>query len=380
MNRNRKLVVTDHMTQVFSQFETDAEGIKNLMTDLALRREIFDEEGNRISQQEADKKLRDMTLAMFELDADSLRSDRAFNRAMKRHGQEWFEIIEEVVDEYISYGMRESELFNQLVNVRSRALGQDNLFWVEDEDLILSIAKVGTSHHDYILQRPGVGESYTIPVDRYGAAVGMELNKYMAGQEDWTKLVAMLGRSFIMKQQVEIYNLAMNAATKLPVQTGFVASGAFSAATKAAVDAIIENVSAANDGAEVVAIGTRTALKNFAKLGDVNWIAPSMKESVAHTGLLGDYEGTELVVVEQRFADKTLTTKLFDDTKILFLAKGVDNKLIDMFTDGETEIDEITEKGEEHGRYDDLGKYEIQMSWGMAVRVKRRFGQWTLTA
>jgi len=380
MNRNRRLIVTDHMTQVFSQFETDAEGIKNLMTDLALRREIFDEEGNRISQQEADKKLRDMTLAMFELDADSLRSDRAFNRAMKRHGQEWFEIIEEVVDEYISYGMRESELFNQLVNVRSRALGQDNLFWVEDEDLILSIAKVGTSHHDYILQRPGVGESYTIPVARYGAAVGMELNKYMAGQEDWAKLIAMLGRSFIMKQQVEIYNLAMNAAAKLPVQTGFVASGAFSAATKAAVDAIIENVSAANDGAEVVAIGTRTALKNFAKLGDVNWIAPSMKESVAHTGLLGDYEGTELVVVEQRFADKTLTTKLFDDTKILFLAKGVDNKLIDMFTDGETEIDEITEKGEEHGRYDDLGKYEIQMSWGMAVRVKRRFGQWTLTA
>ena len=376
MNRNRKMVFTTHMNEIFSKFDTDIDGIRNLMSDLALHRDIFDEEGNKVSTQDANAKLRDMVMSMFELDPGY--SDRDFNRAMKRHGQEWFEIIEETVDEYIAYGMRENELFNQLVNVRSRALGQDNLFWIPEDDIILSIARVGTSHHDYILQRLGVGESYTVPVARYGAAVGMELNKYMAGQEDWAKLVDTLAKSFVMKQQVEIYNLAMTAATKLPVTTGFIGSGAFSASTKAAVDAIIENVSAANDGAEVVAIGTRTALKNFTKLGDVNWIAPSMKESVAHTGLLGDYEGTELLVVEQRFADKTLTTKLFDDTKILFLAKGVDNKLIDMFTYGETEIDEITQKGEEHGRYDDLGKYEIQMSWGMAVRVKRMFGQWTL--
>lgn len=377
MNRNRKLVFTNHVSNVFSTLDFDYDSAKNLMLDLALHRDIFDADGNVVSRQEANDKVREMAMAIFELQPGY--SDRDFHRAMKRHSQEWFEVVEETVDEYIAYGMRENELFNQLVNVRSRALGQDNLFYVPEDDIILSIARVGTSHHDYILQRLGIGETYSIPVTRYGAAVGMELNRFMAGQEDWDKLVSTLARSFTMKQQVEIYNLAMNAAQALPVTTGFVGTGAFSSATKGAVDEIIENVSAANDGAEVVAIGTRTALKNFTKLGDVNWIAPSMKEAVAHTGLLGDYEGTELIVVEQRFADKTLTTKLFDDTKILFLAKGVDNKLIDMFTYGETEIDEIIDKGEEHGRYDDLGKYEIQMSWGMAVRVKRMFGQWTLT-
>lgn len=377
MNRNRKLVFSNHVNNVFTTLDFDYDSAKNLMLDLALHRDIYDEDGNKISKQMANEKLREITLAIFELEPGF--SDREYHRAMKKHSQEWFEIVEETVDEYIAYGMRENEIFNQLVNVRSRALGQDNLFWVPEKDVILSIAKVGTSHHDYILQRLGKGESYAVPVARYGAAVGMELNRYMAGQEDWDKLISTLAKSFTMKQQVEIYNLAMSAATQLPVTTGFVGTGAFSTSTKPAVDAIIENVSAANDGAEVVAIGTRTALKNFTKLGDVNWIAPSMKESVAHTGLLGDYEGTDLIVVEQRFADSTLTTKLFDDTKILFLAKGVDNKLIDMFTYGETEIDEITEKGEEHGRYDDLGKYEIQMSWGMAVRVKRMFGQWTFT-
>lgn len=380
MNRNRKLF-SNHITNVFENAGYTYEGVKNLMTDLAFHREIYNKEGQRVSDQEANEKLRNLSLQLFELEPGF--TEREFHRAERKHAREWFDIVEETVDEYIAYGMRENEFFNSLVNLRSRALGQDNLFWVKEKDLILSIARVGTSHHDYILQRPNYGSSYTLPVQRYGAAVGMELNRYLAGQEDWARLVAMLANSFVMKQQVELYNLAMNAADSLPVTEGFVDTGAFSAATKDAVDAIISNVSAANDGADVVAIGTKTALKQFNKLvsANVNFIAPSQKEAVAHTGIVGDYEGTQLIEIQQRFADDSLDidNMLFDDTKILFLAKGVDNKLIDMYTYGETEIDEITQKGEEHGRYDDIGKYEIQMSWGMAVRVRRMFGLWTLT-
>ncbi len=377
MNRNR-ILFSNHVNNVFAQNNTTHEGIVNLFTDLALHRDMYDEDGNRLSRQEAEDKGRDITLQIFGLNKDF--SPREFDRAMRDHHREWFDVVEEVVDTYIEYGMRESELFNQLVNLRSRALGQDNLFWVEEDDVILAVNKVGTSHSDYALQRLGIGESYTVPVARWGAAVGMELNRYMAGQEDWDKLVSTLAKSFIMKQQTEIYTLAMSAATSLPVTTGFVGTGAFSSSTKTQVDEIIANVSAANGGADVVAIGTKTALKNFSKLADVNWISRGMKDQVAAQGFLGNYEGTDLIEVEQRFADSTLTTKLFDDTKILFLAKGVDNKLIDMFTYGETEINEITEKYEQNGRYDHLGKYQIEMSWGMAVRVRRMFGQWTITS
>lgn len=372
----RKIVFSNHINEVFANADTNYEGVKNLLTDLALGREMFDEDGNRISKADAESKVREINMAIFGLAKDY--SPREFDRAMRDHSREWFDVVEETVDEYITYGMRESELFNQLVNLRSRALGQDNLFWIEEDDVILSVNKVGTSHSDYALQRLGVGESYAVPVARWGAAVGMELNRYMAGQENWDKLVSTLAKSFIMKQQVEIYNLAMNAATKLPVTTGFVGTGAFSATVKDQVDDIIQNVSAANDGAEVVAIGTHNALKQFTKLGDVDWASHGMKDDIAAMGRLANYEGTELIEVPQRFADKSLTTKLFDDKKILFLAKGVDNKLIDMFTYGETEINEIAEKYEQNGRYDHLGKYQIEMSWGMAVRVKRMFGQWTL--
>lgn len=376
MNRNR-LMFTSNVKNVFAKYETSYDEVKNLMSDLAMHREMYDDEGNKISKQEAEKTLLDISRDIFGLSDDY--TPREFNRAMRDHSREWFDIIEETVDEYIEYGMRESELFNQLVNYRTRKLGQDNLFWVPGDDIILSVAKVGTSHHDYILQRYNEGESYTVPVARYGAAIGADINRYMAGQEDWDRLVNAIGKSFIMKQQVEIYNLAMNAANKLPVQTGFVETGALSDSTKEKFDEIIANVSAANDGAGVVIFGTSLALKQINKLAKVDWASDSQKEDIAAMGRLGNYEGTALFEVPQRFADKSLTTKLFDDKKLLFLPVGVDNKLIDFFTYGETEIDEVTEKGEEHGRYDDLMKYEVQMSWGAAVRIHRQFGMWTLS-
>ncbi len=376
MNRNR-LMFTSNVKNVFAKYETSYDEVKNLMSDLAMHREMYDDEGNKISKQEAEKTLLDISRDIFGLSDDY--TPREFNRAMRDHSREWFDIIEETVDEYIEYGMRESELFNQLVNYRTRKLGQDNLFWVPGDDIILSVAKVGTSHHDYILQRYNEGESYTVPVARYGAAIGADINRYMAGQEDWDRLVNAIGKSFIMKQQVEIYNLAMNAANKLPVQTGFVETGALSDSTKEKFDEIIANVSAANDGAGVVIFGTSLALKQINKLAKVDWASDSQKEDIATMGRLGNYEGTALFEVPQRFADKSLTTKLFDDKKLLFLPVGVDNKLIDFFTYGETEIDEVTEKGEEHGRYDDLMKYEVQMSWGAAVRIHRQFGMWTLS-
>ena len=376
MNRNR-LMFTNNVKNVFAKYETSYDEVKNLMSDLAMHREMFDADGNKITKQDAEKTLLEISRDIFGLSSDY--TPREFNRAMRDHSREWFDIIEETVDEYIEYGMRESELFNQLVNYRTRKLGQDNLFLVPGDDIILSVAKVGTSHHDYILQRYNEGESYTVPVARYGAAIGADINRYMAGQEDWDRLVNAIGKAFILKQQVEIYNLAMNAAEKLPVQTGFVETGALSSTTKEKFDEVIANVSAANDGAAVVIFGTSLALKQINKLADVAWASSSQKEDIASMGRLGDYEGTMLFEVPQRFADKSLTTKLFDDKKLLFLPVGVDNKLIDFFTYGETEIDEVTEKGETSGRYDDLMKYEVQMSWGAAVRIHRQFGMWTLS-
>ena len=372
----KKLNFSNHVMNVFSEMETNYDEVKNLMFDLAMGNEIFD--GERIvPKAEAEAKLRSVCQKIFGVNENS--SKRELKRAYREHGREFFDVIEEVIDVVISNGFKDNEFFNNFVDYRNIALGDAYEFYME-KDVILSIAKVGVSHHDYILQRLGKGETLTIPYQRYGAAVGADINMYMIGREDWTKLTNAIAKAFTVQIQQEIYAELLSAANKIPsaIRTGFVGSGLLSATTKDAFDTIISNVQTANES-NVVILGTKTALKKLNALSDVNWRAQSLKEDVSHSGRMGDYEGTVLMEIPQRFTSMTDLTPLVDNTKLWILPADQTDKFIKMVDVGETEIDEITEKGEEHGRWDDIMKYEVQRSYGIATQLGRYFGQWTLT-
>ena len=375
---SKKINFSAHVMNVFNEMETNYEQIKNLMYDLAMGNEIYDAESERvISKSEAEEKLRTVCQKVFGVTADS--SKRELKRAYRDHGREFFDIIEEVIDVVISNGFKENEFFQNFVDYRNLALGDAYEFYSEEE-VILSIAKVGVSHHDYILQRLGKGETFTIPYARYGAAVGADINMYMIGREDWSALTNAISRAFSIRIQQEVYAQLLSAANSIPasIRSGFVGTGVLGSATKDAFDAIISNVETANESS-VVILGTKTALKKLNALSDVNWRAESLKEDVSHSGRIGDYEGTTLMEIPQRFTSKTDLTPLIDNTKLWILPAGQTDKFIKVVDVGETEIDEITEKGEEHGRWDDIMKYEVQRSYGISTILGRYFGQWTLS-
>ena len=371
----KKLIFSAHVMNVFNEMETNYDEVKNLMYDLAMGNEIYD--GDRVvSKAEAEQKLRTICQKVFGVNENS--SKRELKRAYREHGREFFDIIEEVVDVVIAHGFKESEFFNNFVDYRNIALGDAYEFYTEDE-VILSIAKVGMSHHDYILQRLGKGETFTIPTARYGAAVGADINMYMIGREDWATLCNAIAKAFTVKIQQEIYAALLTAATQIPagIRSNFVGTGAVSMANKASIDAIISNVQIANES-EVVILGTKTALKSLNALSDINWRAASLKEDVSHSGRMGDYEGTLLMEIPQRFTSKTNLTPLVDNTKLWILPASQTDQFIKLVDEGETEIDEITEKGEEHGRWDDIMKYEVQRNYGISTVLGRYFGQWTI--
>lgn len=227
-----------------------------------------------------------------------------------------------------------------------------------------------------ILQRPAEGQPYTIPLSRYGAAVGADIDRYLVGQEDWATLVGMIGKAFTIKIQNEIFSQMMNAYQQITPQQQFVGTGTLAANTKDAFDQIIANVQMANE-APVVIMGTKLALKKINALSDVDWRAETQKEDVARMGRLGSYEGTTLFELPQRFELNDITRTLVRDD-LLLIMPAVDNKFVKFIDQGETEIDEITQKGEEHGRIDDVMKHEVQRSFGVAVQIGRYFGAWTL--
>lgn len=173
-----------------------------------------------------------------------------------------------------------------------------------------------------------------------------------------------------------MYAETMNATSKLPAQ--FQKTGTLGAGTKDAFDTLIEDVTIANDNAPVVIMGTKTALKKLTALADIDWITEDQKGQVATTGRLGSYEGVTLMEIPQRFALNDTSKKLVDSTKLLVMPQ-VDNKFVKFVDVGETEINEVTEKGEANGRMDDTMKYEVQRAMGIATQIGRYFGVWAIS-
>ena len=212
----------------------------------------------------------------------------------------------------------------------------------------------------------------------YGVKIGEDINKYLLGQTDWARMIDAISRAYVKK----VYELITSQLTTLTslLPAALVGSGALNSTNKPAFDEIIEKVSAANDGADVIVMGTKIALKNITGLADVNWGSKDQRDAMAATGTLGIYEGTRLVEIPQRFADKTFanSAKLMSDKQLIFLPVTYNDKPIKFIDEGTTEINEVTDKGEQNGRWDDIMSYEIQRQFGAGVVLGSYLGEWTL--
>ena len=367
-----KMHFSNRVINIFSEMGTSYDEVKNLMFDL-YKGELSD----GITKAEAESKIREVSLKIFGLTKESSKRDR--KRAYAENGRQFFDVIEEITDWTVSTGLKENEWFNALVNYKNIADGDENLFTNNNEEVILSVARMGKRHHDTMLQRLPEGETYAIPTDVYGAAVGADIDRYLVGQEDWTKLIDAITKAFVVMTQDLIFTEILAAPAKLPTQTGFVETGALAEGTRKKFNKVLQNVSTANDNADVVIMGTMVGLQELENLIKVEWLSDGQKTDKANMGRLGNYGRYQLIEIPQRFAKNDVTSNVYDDNTLWIFASG-DEKLVDMVDVGETLIDEITDRGEANGRIDDIMKYEVQRELGVATRIGRYFGQWTITA
>lgn len=121
-------------------------------------------------------------------------------------------------------------------------------------------------------------------------------------------------------------------------------------------------------------MGLKTDLKKLTALADVDWISEGQKEEVAALGRLGSYEGTTLIELPQRFVKNDVTKKLITPGT-LYILPNIDNRFVKFVDVGDTEIVDVTEKGE---RNDDFMTYEVQREMGVAVMLDRYHGVWKI--
>jgi hypothetical protein len=130
--------------------EDKYEAIRNLMFDLASGEDIYDGD-KKITRKEANDKLRALIRTkIFGLSDKPTKKER--KRAYEKHGREFFDFIEEVVELKLDSGWRASEFFNQFVDYRSIADDDSLKFRTEDKSLI-NIARVSGELHDFKTDR-----------------------------------------------------------------------------------------------------------------------------------------------------------------------------------------------------------------------------------
>ena len=129
-------------------------------------------------------------------------------------------------------------------------------------------------------------------------------------------------------------------------------------------------------GMDVVIMGTRTALRKVTGLQNATYISDDMKNEHYRTGMLGMWEGYELVEIAQGFKRNDMTQYLVAND-VLWIMPVSEQKFIKFVNEGETQIYQVTDAGE---HMDMTYDYEFQKKIGIAMMFNVSFGMYVNVA
>ena len=135
------------------------------------------------------------------------------------------------------------------------------------------------------------------------------------------------------------------------------------------LNALCDLVSTAT-GYPVMIMGTRTALSKVTALQNASYISDTMKDEHMRTGLLGMWEGKELISIPQVFEKNKVGSYKIDNT-LLWIMPMTDIKWIKLVNEGDTQLRAITDKDT---NMDMTYEQEIQTKLGVAVMLNSAFG------
>jgi len=264
--------------------------------------------------------------AMIEANGGSTKLD--YKKIRDGKCGELFTLIEEILSRTVVEGLQGDEYFNALVDFRNVALGDKNIFEVEDSDLfVVSDAADGTQ--GIRRQRLGGVSETSIPTSFKTVKIYEELNRVLSGQVDFNKFIQKVSESFRQKLLNDIYTLWTSAtANDFGGATYFPAAGAYD---EGALIELINHVEAAAGGKTATIIGTKKALRN---------LAPSIQgvdsqSDLYNMGYYGKFYGTPVVATPQRH--KVNSTEFVMDDNVITIIAG-DDKPIKCVYEGQSVV------------------------------------------
>lgn len=358
-----------NVREVFENDESKLMAFNKLMLDSA--KGSF--EGN-VTAKEANDKIVSMFRQAIGVDDKATKAE--VRKAIRRNQSTLFALIEDVIEDLLVSGWQDTPFFREYCDVRNLALGDENVFTVED-DSILSVSRVADGHWNIDRQRLGAGRSFSVETATYGIGVYSEYERLLTNAEDFSKFITKIYEAIDRFVNGAIYESFKSAAEELPGGAGgagqWVKTGALDMAAKEKFMQLIEDVQMAT-GKEVVIMGTKTALSKLEGMQDINWISSEMKNERNTTGRIGFFEGIRLVEIQQNFALNDTTHRLVDD-KQLFIMPVSDNKFIKIVNVGEQEMRQTADMV---SNQDQTYDYRLIFRMGIAIQIGLMFGVWNI--
>lgn len=349
-----------NVQNVFNNDVNDFMAFSDLLTETALGTQ-------QVSKSEANAKIVEVFQGVLGLDKNAKASD--VRKAIRRNQALVFDIIEETVQSLLVTGWGNDPWMMKYVDQRNLALGDKNEFYAED-DSILSVMKIAGNHHDIIRQRLAGGSVQSINTYWVGIKIYAEFERVVMGLEDWAKFITKVYEAYDRYVKNTVYDAMVGYAASLTGE--FKKTGSL---TSENLNDLCDLVSTLT-GMPVMIMGTRVALGKVIDLQDSSYISDAMKDEHYRTGLLGMWEGKELVEIPQVF-EKGNPHKAKIDNTILWIMPVSDEKFIKVVNEGDTQLKAVADNGT---NMDMTYEYELQTKLGCAVMLNGAFGCWDIDA
>lgn len=297
--------------------------------------------------------------AFIEMNGGSTKVDF---KSLRRNQIEMFEILEEILQVTVLEGLPDDNFFQQFVEYRNVALGDQNSFYVPDRTMLV-VSEIADGTQALRRQRLDVGTNVSISTSWKGIKIYEHLSRLLSGRVDFNEMLTALEKAFRVKINNDVYDTFIGSFTSLP--TGFTTSGSFD--EDSLID-IIEHIQAATGKTPIIA-GTMKALRKV----KTAVVSDSAKEDMYKMGYFGSFNGIRMVRINQVHNVGTYTFKLSENDLYIVTT---DEKPVKFVTEGEVRI----LAGDAMGNADLTQDYFSATQYGTGVVITDLYGKYEISA
>lgn len=269
-----------------------------------------------------------------------------------------FQVISEVLS--ISNGALLVDAFNEFVEIRDTALGDEPEFIIEDHELF-RVSTMATGVSD--IRRQGIFQNkLTLATFELGVKIYAEFDQFMAGRINWARAVNKVALSFQNKIGEIIYQTIM--ATYNSLVAPYQVSGTFDKDNLSELVAHVE----ASTGKKAIIYGTKRALAKIPNAQNAyEYLSNNLKDELNAHGYLKFFEGTMCVELPQAHIPGTQDFVVSDDF-LLVVPNG--EKIVKLVLEGDPYVMEW----DGSGRNDRQIEYLFSRKIGIGILKANQYG------